>query len=65
MQFAGRNGGIQHGDGKLGFTAPHGLSAGQAVASAGEIRFVAAIVDASNVQLNAPFTIAAGDRSGC
>jgi len=43
-------------DGKVGFSAPHGLSAGQAVASAGEIRFVAAIIDASNVQLNVPFT---------
>jgi len=30
---------------------------GQAIASASEIRFVAAIVDANNVQLNAPFTI--------
>lgn len=43
-------------DGKLGFAAPHGLSAGQAVASASEIRFVAAIADANNVVLNAPFT---------
>jgi len=43
--------------GRVGFTGPHGLSVGQAVASAGEIRFVAAIVDSSTVQLNAPFTI--------
>jgi hypothetical protein len=43
--------------GRLGFGAPHGLAAGQAVSCAGEIRFVAAIVDASTVQLNAPFTI--------
>lgn len=43
-------------DGKLGFAAPHGLSAGQSVASSSEIRFVAAIVDANNVILNAPFT---------
>lgn len=44
--------------GRLGFAAPHGLAASQALFSNGEIRFVAAIVDASNVQLNAPFTIA-------
>jgi hypothetical protein len=45
--------------GRLGFSAPHGLSAGQAVSSGlGEVRFVSAIVDANNVQLNAPFTIA-------
>jgi hypothetical protein len=43
--------------GRLGFGAPHGLAVGQAVASGGEIRFVAAIVDASTVQLSAPFTI--------
>jgi hypothetical protein len=43
--------------GRLGFAAPHGLSAGQAVACGGEIRFVGAIVDANTVQLNAPFTI--------
>ena len=51
-------------DGRLGFAAPHGLAAGQAVACGGEIRFVAAIVDAQTVQLNAPFTIDAGGRRG-
>jgi hypothetical protein len=45
-------------NGRLGFAGAHGLSVGQSVASAGEIRFVAAIVDANTVQLNAPFTIA-------
>lgn len=43
--------------GKLGFVAPHALAAGQAVVCGGEIRFVAAIVDAHTVQLNAPFTV--------
>jgi hypothetical protein len=43
--------------GRLGFSGPHGLSVGQAVSAGGEIRFVAAIVDASTVQLSAPFTI--------
>lgn len=44
--------------GTLRFTGPHGLSAGQAVASDSEIRFVAAIADSSVVQLNVPFTAA-------
>ncbi len=42
-------------EGRLAFGAPHGLGAGQAVSSDGEIRFVTAIVDAQTVQLNAPF----------
>ena len=42
----------------LAFAAPHGLNAGQAVSSGGEIRFVTVIVDANTVQLNAPFTSA-------
>src|SRR5579871_159210 len=50
--------------GRLGFSGSHGLNVGQAVSSgSGEIRFVAAIVDASNVQLNAPFTIVPGTGS--
>ena len=53
-------------DGRLTFSGPHGLSAGVAVTSAAEIRFVAAIVDPSTVQLNAPFTVlpAAGAAIG-
>ncbi|PWU04193.1 MAG: hypothetical protein C5B51_17230 [Terriglobia bacterium] len=48
--------------GTVTFTAAHNLEAGQGISSAGEIRFVAAIVDPSTVQLNAPFvtTPAAG-----
>ena len=38
------------------FSAPHGLNVGQAVSIAGELRFVAAIVSATSVQINAPFT---------
>ena len=38
------------------FTAPHGLSVGQAVTFSGEMRFVAAIQDSLTVFLNAPFT---------
>jgi hypothetical protein len=44
-------------DGHLAFSGAHGLSAGQAVGYAGEIRFASAIVDSSTVQLNAPFTV--------
>src|ERR1019366_4521501 len=44
--------------GRMGFGAPHGLTAGQAGGSGGgEIRLVAAIVDAQTGQLNAPFLV--------
>ena len=43
--------------GQLAFTGSHGLSSGQAVASNGELRFVATIVDPTRVQLNAPFAV--------
>jgi hypothetical protein len=57
LQFAGGTVASSTAAGWLAFGAPHGLGAGQAISCAGEIRFVAAIVDASTVQLNAPFTI--------
>jgi hypothetical protein len=52
--------------GRLAFSGPHLLTPGQAVTSGGEMRFVAAIVDADTVQLNAPFTSppAAGSTLG-
>jgi hypothetical protein len=40
------------------FVSPHGLTPGQAVVSAGEIRFVAAVVTPQVVVVNAPFTVA-------
>ncbi len=55
------NGGTvaQSPDGRtLQFANPHGLVVGQAVVFGGEIRFVATQLDASTVQVNAPFTIA-------
>ncbi|MEO8372932.1 MAG: hypothetical protein ABI806_27350 [Candidatus Solibacter sp.] len=55
VRFAGGSVASATTEGRLGFGAAHGLSAGQAVSSGGEIRFVAAIVDALTVQLNAPF----------
>src|SRR5262249_40134957 len=42
--------------GRIGFSAAHGLSAGQGLASGGEVPFVAAIVDGSTIQLNVPFS---------
>jgi hypothetical protein len=57
LQFAGGTAASSTAGGRLGFAAPHGLAAGQAVSCAGEIRFVAAIVDTTTVQLNAPFTV--------
>lgn len=42
---------------QLTFGAAHGLAAGQAVSFGGEIRFVAAVVNANTVELNAPFTL--------
>lgn len=52
--------------GRIAFAVPHGLQAGQAVAAAGEVRFVSAIVDANTVQLNAPYVVtpAAGTPVG-
>jgi hypothetical protein len=41
---------------QVAFSAAHGLSVGQAVANAGEIRFVAAIENSTTVFLIAPFT---------
>jgi len=51
---------------QISFSAAHGLSVGQAVASAGEIRFVAGIQDSTTVFLVAPFTggVAAGTVLG-
>jgi hypothetical protein len=42
----------------LKFAAPHGLVPGQAVTYLGELRFVAAVVDNTTVQLNAPLSVA-------
>jgi hypothetical protein len=57
VRFHGASAGTGSTGTRLVFGGAHGLSAGQAVASGGEIRFVAAIVDAQTVQLNAPFTL--------
>jgi hypothetical protein len=41
---------------KVTFVSAHGLAPGQALSNESEIRFVAAIVNANTVQLNAPFS---------
>ncbi len=41
----------------LRFTGPHGLSAGQAVRSGEELRFVASVADPTTVTLNAPLSV--------
>jgi len=41
---------------EIAFTAPHGLSAGQAVTFNGEMRFVTAILNPSTIYINAGFT---------
>jgi len=47
----------------LTFGTTHGLAAGQAVSFGGEIRFVAAIINANTVELNAPFSLTPGGGS--
>ncbi len=44
--------------GRVVFQSPHGFSAGQGVTYDGEMRFVAAIVSESEIQLNIPFSSA-------
>src|SRR5258707_877034 len=41
----------------LAFSSPHGLVPEQAITHGGEIRFVAAVVDPLQVQLNAPLSV--------
>ena len=47
----------------IAFTTPHGLTAGQAITSGGEIRFVAAVSDPQTVILTAPFSAAPAQGS--
>ena len=48
----------------LTFTGAHGLSIGQALSLAGEMRFVVAVASVSAVQINAPFTGTVGAGTG-
>ncbi|MEX2263563.1 MAG: hypothetical protein WD696_16520 [Bryobacteraceae bacterium] len=40
----------------VSFVSPHSLQEGQAVTYAGELRFVASVIDSTRIQLNAPFS---------
>jgi hypothetical protein len=57
MLYAGGTVSSADATGKLRFGTPHGLVAGQALYSAGDVRFVAAIVDANTIQLNSSFAV--------
>jgi hypothetical protein len=57
VQSAGGTVASASGTSTLAFTAPHGLVPGAAVTSGGEIRFVTVVVNASTIQLNAPFSV--------
>jgi hypothetical protein len=56
QRFAGGTVASATSTGRIGFGGAHGLSAGQGLANGGEVRFVSAIVDATTVQLNVPFS---------
>jgi hypothetical protein len=56
QRFAGGTVASASAQGQLAFAAAHNLSPGQGVTCNGEVRFVAAIVDAQTVVLNAPFS---------
>ncbi|HLI86342.1 MAG TPA: hypothetical protein VKV17_20700 [Bryobacteraceae bacterium] len=60
LQYAGGTVSSATSGGQVTFTGPHGLTAGQAIACNGDVRFVAAIVNPETVQLNAPFTVIPG-----
>jgi hypothetical protein len=66
LVFVGGTVAATNGNTQVTFTTAHGLSVGQAVATQGEIRFVAAIQDPTTVFVNAPFTqgLAAGTVVG-
>jgi hypothetical protein len=56
--WPGNTAGLASTASSIAFNSPHGLNPGQAITAGGEIRFVAAIVDAQTVILNAPFSSA-------
>jgi hypothetical protein len=56
LQFAGGVVAAVTNQTQISFTAAHGLTVGQGVTCAGEIRFVAGVVNTTAVVVNAPFT---------
>lgn len=59
LQFAGGTVSSVNGT-QIVFAAAHGLTAGQAIANGGEIRFVTGVVNPTTVRVNAAFTAGAG-----
>lgn len=57
LLFGGGSAGAGSSPNTLSFAGAHGLTAGQALTHAGEIRFAASIVNATKIQLNAPFSV--------
>jgi hypothetical protein len=57
LRFAGGTVSALTGSTRVEFTSAHGLSAGQAVAIGGEMRFVSSIVSSKTVEVNAPFSL--------
>jgi hypothetical protein len=58
LRFAGTTAGAGSTDSTLVFAAAHGLAPGQAITYAGQIRFVAAAISSTAVQLNARLSAA-------
>jgi hypothetical protein len=56
LTYAGGTAGSGSSGSTLVFSSAHGLTSGQAVTCAGELRFVSAIASTTSVVLNAPFT---------
>jgi hypothetical protein len=56
LSFTGGAAGTSSSASQITFAAAHGLAVNQAVSCAGEIRFVASVVDAMTVLLNAPLS---------
>ena len=56
LVYPGGTAGTSQNASQINFSGAHGLVANQAVGFGGELRFVAALIDASTVLLNAPFT---------
>lgn len=63
LVFNGGAAGPGSADRILTLSGPHGLTAGQAVAFGGEIRFVTAIVDEQTVVINAAFSLTPSEGS--
>lgn len=57
LQSAGGTVASTSGSSTIVFSAAHGLTPGGAVTSGGEIRFVTVVVNATTLQLNAPFSV--------